>query len=455
MARRAVALTALALAGCSGGSGGEPPRSSPGTPAVRAPAATADRWPEPVRYALDLAYDADRFALAGEETIALRNSGPEPLERVWLRTWANAFGGCDRPYVHVEVQTGGSAGGQRVDCTAFEVRLAEPLAPGSETTVGLRIDVGTPKRPDRYGRFRGAAYFGNALPVLAVADEDGWALSPYTFHGDSFFSLSAAWDVRLRLPRGVHAATTGAETGGADGALHATARGARDFMIVAGPLHETSGRAGGVTVRHWSVDAQSPEAGRAIRVARRALRSYARWFGPYGRAELDIVEGPHAVARGAGLAMEYPELVLSPADPGILGHEIAHQWWYGIVGDDEYDEPWLDESFANYAVFRLLGRFARCPPRPWRPPLTASMRAFDRGRSGTYSAVVYRGGPCALRIVQRGLGRARFAALLRRVVDEHRDGVLTTAAFVAAVRDAAPAGVDAGALLRRAGIVGR
>ena len=456
MMRCAVALAALILAGCSGGGGAEPPRSSPGTPAVRAPVAiAAEHWPEPVRYALDLRYDAGRFALAGEETISFRNTGPEPLERIWLRTWGNAFGGCDRLYVRVEVRTGGSAGGQRVDCTALEVRLAEPLAPGSEATLGLRIDVQTPKRPDRYGRFRGAAYFGNALPLLAVAGEDGWALAPYTFHGDSFFSLSAAWDVRLRLPRGVHAATTGEQVGGEDGAIHATAGAARDFMIVAGPLHEKSGRAGGVIVRHWSVDARAPEGGRAIRVARRTLRSYARWFGPYGRAELDIVEGPRSVARGAGLAMEYPELVLSPADPGILGHEIAHQWWYGIVGNDEYAEPWLDESFANYAVFRLLGGSARCPPRPWRPPLTASMGAFERGNSGAYAAVVYRGGPCALRIVQRGLGRARFGALLRRVVDEHRDGVLTTAAFVAAVRATAPAGVDAGALLRRAGIVGR
>jgi hypothetical protein len=70
MMRCAVALATLILAGCSGGGGAEPPRSSPGTPAVRAPAAiAAEDWPEPVRYALDLRYDARRFALVGEETI--------------------------------------------------------------------------------------------------------------------------------------------------------------------------------------------------------------------------------------------------------------------------------------------------------------------------------------------------------------------------------------------------
>src|SRR5829696_7608920 len=79
-AGRALPLLALVLAGCWGvGDSGE----QPGTPAARAP---ADRWPAPERYALDLAYDADRFALAGDQRIAFRNTGREPLESVWLRT---------------------------------------------------------------------------------------------------------------------------------------------------------------------------------------------------------------------------------------------------------------------------------------------------------------------------------------------------------------------------------
>ena len=68
-----------------------------------------------------------------------------------------------------------------------------------------------PRRPDRFGRYAGAAYFGNALPILAVADEDGWALPAYTFKGESFYSLAAAWDVTLRLPGGTRAAMTGTE----------------------------------------------------------------------------------------------------------------------------------------------------------------------------------------------------------------------------------------------------
>ena len=136
-----------------------------------------------------------------------------------------------------------------------------------------------------------------------------------------------------------------------------------------------------------------------------------------------------------------------------LEHEVAHQWWHGIVGNDEYSEPWLDESFASYSGERLAGVEGRCLPPRGRPPLTASMKAFERHDGRDYSRIVYRGGVCALRVLERGLGRGRFDSLLRALVRSHRDGIVTTDDFVAAVRAAAPPGVDADALLHRSGIL--
>jgi hypothetical protein len=170
------------------------------------------------------------------------------------------------------------------------VRLERPLEPGAGTTLELRVGVTAPRRPDRFGRFAGAAYFGNALPLLAIADADGWSLPPYTFRGESFYSLSAPWEVRLRLPPGTRAATTGTTEGGVTTAV------ARDFTIVAGPLRETVRREGELTLRHWRLRESRGDAGRALRLAGAAMRSYARWFGPYERDELDVVEGPRVLA---------------------------------------------------------------------------------------------------------------------------------------------------------------
>ena len=210
----AIAAAALAL----GTAAPAAPAAARPRATTAAPAAPLSLWPQPELYALDLAYDADRFALAGSERITLRNSGRAPLRSVWIRTWGNAFGGCAQRYVRVEPTAGARVARERVGCTALELRLDAPLAPGARTTVALAVDVVAPRRPDRFGRYAGAAYFGNALPLLAVAagDAAGPRLPPYTFGGESFFSLSARWRVRLRLPPGTRAALTGSSDGRRD-----------------------------------------------------------------------------------------------------------------------------------------------------------------------------------------------------------------------------------------------
>jgi aminopeptidase N len=155
--------------------------------------------------------------------------------------------------------------------------------------------------------------------------------------------------------------------------------------------------------------------------------------------------------------MEYPELVLTTTDPAAVVHETAHQWWYGTVGGNQHAEPWLDESFATFAHRRVLGGLERCAVtdplgRRWGAgPLNAPMTAFEARPS--HLGRVYGGGACALESLRRAWGTARFDRMLRRFADRHRFGVATTASFLAAVRDAAPAGFDVERWRRRVRLV--
>src|SRR4051812_6485772 len=197
-------VATLALGAC----GGVPHPATQDIGEAHAATPAAARWPDEARYALDVAYDPRRFALAGTERIAFRNVGPDTLTSVWVRAWANAFGGCTAHRAQVAVTGAGPLGARKRSCTALEVRRAKPLAPGAETTIALRIRITVPPRPDRFGRFHGAAYFGNAIPLLAVADRRGWQLPPYTFAGESFYSLTSAWRGGRRVaarPRGPRA----------------------------------------------------------------------------------------------------------------------------------------------------------------------------------------------------------------------------------------------------------
>jgi aminopeptidase N len=455
----ATLLAAGAAVACGGSSGARPVAAeAAGAPAQAEPSGQP-RWPDAARYALDLAYDPRRFALSGTERISFANTGSAPLRTVWLRAWANAFGGCAAHRAQVTVTAGGRLTARRRRCTALAVRLDRPLAPGARTQVALRVRIGTPRMADRYGRFRGAAYFGNAIPILAVADRRGVQLPPYTFAGESFYSLTSAWRVRVRVPHGLKVASTGTQAGvrAADGTVTLTAPRARDFMLVIGRFRVTTQRDGGLTLRRFGVPgAAASDARRALRTARLAMRTFSRLYGPYGRPQIDLVAGPSEVAHG-GVAMEYPELVLTPAHATAVAHELAHQWFYGIVGDDQWSEPWLDESFAEFSAARLPprrvpNRLAGCRPPDGGTPLDSNMGRLTSGPPNRYLRVVYIGGACLLRALQRELGDARFDATLRRVVAEHRDGVLTTPELVAAFHQAAAGDAAVDTIMRRAGL---
>src|SRR5436190_23136398 len=148
--RRTILVGAVAAAAAACGPVAMRPASQDaGERDERAAAAPGPRWPDQARYDVDLAYDARGFTIAGTERIAFRNAGPDPLPSVWVRVWANAFGGCRVSRAHVTIRAGGTLGARRRECTALEVRLPRPLAPGAATQIALQIPLIAPTRPDR------------------------------------------------------------------------------------------------------------------------------------------------------------------------------------------------------------------------------------------------------------------------------------------------------------------
>jgi hypothetical protein len=426
-----------------------------------APPAAVARWPAAASYRLKLRYVPRGGVLAGAERITFANTGPASLRRVWLRLWPNGWhpvgssgrgGGCRRPFVRLAAVRGARAAGYRADCSALALALPRPLAPGARATVSFTLTVHVPVANDRFGRQGRVALIGNAIPILAVSDRTGVHLEPYSSRGETFFSLTSAWHVVLDLPAGLRAATTGVAHAvrrpGGGSRLRIEAPRARDFALAVGPFRLRSTRVDGVRVRVFATPQTSAVVARgALAVARRAVHAFAAWYGRYAAPELDVVLGDFTTFGG----MEYPELVFTDPYADAVAHEVAHQWWYGIVGDDQAREPWLDESFASFAEGRLLA-FPDCTSDPLADygttRLTAPMRYFDA--HPLQIGAIYRGGACALRLLRDQLGAGRFDAMLRAYAARYRFGVATTAGFVAAVRAAAPAGFPLSAWLRTA-----
>jgi hypothetical protein len=429
--------------------------------AVLAPAAqaasTPPRAPDAAVYTLRLAFDARTHTLAGSERVTFRNPRRTSLRVVWLRTWPNGLASCRRPLSRVTLLAGGALVARRQRCTALQVRLAHPLGPGRRGSISLRFAVVAPKLNDRFGRSGSATMLGGAVPVLAVLDGASWSLPPYSNTGEAAYTLSAAWHASLDVPRGLRAATTGFEirparrlAGGAR-RLTILAPHARDFALAIGRFAVTTATAGGVRIRYFRQLPARPQATAVLGDAVDALRTYGGWFGPLRTPELDVVEGAFTVFGG----QEYPQLVMTVPQHWAVAHELAHQWWYGLVGDDQWHAPWLDESFATFAERRLDNDFGTCrPSAPFADtassvPLTATMASFERD-APAYEGVVYEGGSCALEALRLGLGDARLDDLLRGLVAHQRDGIVTTDGVIAAIRAAAPPGFDVAAWLSHA-----
>ncbi|MDG5805211.1 M1 family metallopeptidase [Streptomyces ossamyceticus] len=414
--------------------------AEPGGEAGRPVAATPDR----PRYDVTLRGDLDGSHWSGRQRVSFRNAAERPLREVYVRLWGNGADGCGKPGrpspVAVTKVRGGTPGRLTVNCTALRITLPKPLTRGKRASIAFDVSLTVPGRNARFGREGAFRFLGNALPVLAVHDAKGWHLDPHVPIGESYYSLAGDFQVRLDHPSALKVPATGRTwtRAGDPGrtVTHSVAHRVRDFAWASGPFRtaaETS--AGGVRVKsYWAPN--TPAAG--VRLTRdegvRAVDRFSEEFGRYPYGEIDLV-----MTKEFGGGMEYPGLVLlgTEKEGSAVVHEVAHQWWYGIVGNDQYGAPWLDESFAQYANARFYGWDTRgCwSDIEWpdkRTALTDSMARWAEQRDQYH--LVYSAGSCALADLERTIGAPAMARLLKGYARDHWYGVSTTAAFKKAAR---------------------
>jgi hypothetical protein len=412
-------------------------------PASSAAAAAPDatRTPGTVAYTVNLTSNSTGGTWTGHESVTFSNTSAAPLAEVYLRLWDNAHGNCPSTPITVSNVSGGVAAALTVSCTAMKITLPAPLAQGASASIGFDLSIVVTSGVDRFGH-DGAYYFiGNALPVLAVRDSLGWHLDPYTNNGESFYALASDYTVALDHPSAMSVPATGTSTDspGAAGRTITTAAGkqVREFAWAAGPFRKISGtNSAGVAVNVYSVSSIGSSSARSmLNVATSAMDAHAGRFGAYPYGEVDVVLDNGFWFGG----MEYPGFVLDRVSSTALAHELAHQWFYGIVGDDEYTSPWLDEGFTDYATDLYFNKSGSGCGITWQSSaekLTNSMAYWD-AHSSRYGTVVYGYGKCTLHDLRRLTGSTAMTNLLRSYAAAHWYGISTVADFKAAAQAAA------------------
>jgi hypothetical protein len=384
--------------------------------------------PDATAPAYEVALDGSDRGLhwTGRETIAFTNPGTAPLERIWIRLWGNGGFGC-RGERHVRIANvqGAAPGDPTVFCSAIPLRLTAPLAPGARGSVSFDVDIRVPDQHDRFGHGRRVALLSNAIPALAHLEGGAWRLDRYFPIGEAWTYPAADWTVRLDAPRGVKVAAPGVLQ--PDGSRHVE-RG-RDYSFAAGRMRSIRARIADVDVTVWGARGGLQ---RVLRTARKRLPRLAALFGPYGWPDLQIVVTPDAF-------MEHTGLIMTSPDDYVITHELAHEWWYALISNDQAAAPWLDEAFASYAE-----EAAGAQRRPWcrRPGggarLVTRGTAFFREHGFDGYGAIYFDGACLLDLVRDRMGRRRFEAALRAYALANRYGWSTAAEFRAAMDAASP-----------------
>jgi hypothetical protein len=333
------------------------------------------------QYTVNLDIKPSTGAVTGTETLNLVNTTGVSLTDIYFHVYLNAFSKSTKcqPVFHEfmdKVYANGSSYGYMsvnnitmdgepasftLDDTILHISLPTPLAPNDDTELKLELEAQVPEINERTGMNGNAMWFGNFLPLLAVYDSDGWHLDPYYPAGDPFFSTSANFTVTITTPPDYTVAGSGTSTvlDQADKrSTTFTAKLTRDFAFALSDRYNvySTETPSGVDIDFYTYSNVGNH-DQILKLASDSLEYYSKHISAYPYNQLAIVE--------AGLfnrgGMEYPEVVFidssylsSSSDDESISHEIAHQWFYNVIGNNEIDNAWMDEGLATFMQKRFL-----------------------------------------------------------------------------------------------------
>jgi hypothetical protein len=421
-----------------------------------------DELPGATEYHIGLLIPEDMATLEGYQEVRYTNREGVSLEEVYFRLFANANGG-QSTVSEVTVDGHEVESAYEFEQSALRVALPVPLQPGDQLTIGMGFQVQVPREMGgNYGLF---GYFDEILvldefyPVVAVYDDEGWNVEDPPPAGDLTYFDASFYLVQVTAPASLVVVASGVEveaaTQGQQQVLTFAAGPARDFYLAASERYVAkSEQVGETKVNSYAFPEREEHELLALQYAVDALGSYNERFGAYPYVEFDVVSTPMQA-----LGMEYPGLVglgLQLYDPeaevwglssqimleGSVAHEVGHQWFYNVVGNDQVDEPWLDEALVQYitglyyldvggetAFEGWSGSWYDRWQRADMDDIPIGLPSGDYTDGTEYGAIVYGRGPIFMDTLARDMGQETFDQFLRDYYQSHKWGIGTAESF--------------------------
>lgn len=369
-------------------------------------AAPGARSPRNASYDIDVRLEANTRTLHGTERIRWRNISANPTrelqfhlywnawrngESTWLRERrlggntttprTDAWGGIDIRILQVITPNRIDAltarlhymapdDGNTADQTVAAVPLSQPLAPNETIEIHIEWSAKIPRPFARTGYIDDYYFIGQWFPKIGVLEDGGW--NTHQFHsGTEFYSDYGVYDVRITVPRGYVVGASGRQVSITDGpngmSVHRYhGEDIHDFAWTTSPRFLVRTRTfthpvlPNVEMRLLLQPEHAGQEDRHFAATAAALKNYGEWFGAYPYDHVTIVD---PAFQSASRGMEYPTLFtagtrwIAPQREidveEVTIHEAGHQWWYGVVGSNEFENAWMDEGINTFSESRV------------------------------------------------------------------------------------------------------
>ncbi len=342
-------------------------------------------------YIMDLTLDTLTGTIGGIQKLNYTNDSTLSVSEIYLNLYPNTYANeadfsqtdLDQLYPlgfkpgnitinSIEIDDAIVEGELLFDGDMLRVPLSSPIEPAQSKLITIDFLSLIPNATNRWGHFEGEYNLTSFFPQVAVQNEDGTfvqnELSPTV--GDMFFSEVADFEVNLTFPTEYTIAHTGVmvqeehsqssegqENASATKTLKLSQKDVRDFAIVASPNFTINETTVGDT-KIYAYAKEDEQSKLLLEYGTKAIEYYNATFGTYPYPTYSLVESFMPVG-----GMEYPGLVMITdllfEDTHIANHylewvtvhETAHQWWYGLVGNDPIQDAFVDESLTEYSTY--------------------------------------------------------------------------------------------------------
>lgn len=251
-----------------------------------------------------------------------------------------------------EIKIDGEIAKYSLDKDTLNIKLDKKMEKRDQVDVVISYQFTVPKEGSRFSKVNGNFYLAQWYPMLATYQDGKWNKEQYSDGLETYHTDFSNYQVEYKIPEGyslISTADKDADLKGNEGELKVNK--VRDFFIaIVKDMDMYTATVNGVDIRLFSKNDHNKEPEEALKLAKKALGFYQEKIGEYPHKQLDII-------LDKGHNMEYPGIVtVNPYHDNdgffkiSIVHEIAHQYFYGVVINDPYNEAWLDEGFTEFAT---------------------------------------------------------------------------------------------------------